>query len=192
MAIRAREYTHNKAIRVLVKAHPSGFLPRPVTTASDKTRRPCHALQHFALSYFASSAQGNDNFTATLYKGTAERLPVWKRVTVGAGILPWSEAVSCQSLSMLRVFLPAIGPQSMKKNQTPASQSALRTTRHGAGPHGHPPGPSDPHLHGESVTGHPAVSRSELSINARWAGPTDISRNSVLVCSYIKQPNTKL
>lgn len=102
-----------------------------------------------------------------------------------------SEEVSCQSSSALRVFLPALGPQSMKRNQTPASQSALRTTRHGAGPHGHPPGPSNPHLHGESVTGHPAVSRSELSIKAHWAGPTDISCNSVLACSYIKQSNTK-
>lgn len=102
-----------------------------------------------------------------------------------------SEEVSCQSESALRVFLPALGPQSMKRNQTPASQSTLRTTRHGAGPHGHPPGPSDPHLHGESVTGHPAVSRSELSINARGAWPTDISCKSVRVCSYIKQSNTK-
>lgn len=88
MAIRAREYTHNKAIRVLVKAHPSGFLPRPVTTASDKTRRPCHALRHSAPSYSQSSAHVNDNFTETLYKGTAERLPVWERVAVDAGIRP--------------------------------------------------------------------------------------------------------
>lgn len=87
MAIRAREYTHNKASRVLVKAHPPGFLPRPVTTASDKTRRPRHALRHSALSCYESSAQVNDSFTAKLYRGTAERLPVGKGVNVDAGIL---------------------------------------------------------------------------------------------------------
>lgn len=76
MAIRAREYTHNKASRVLVKAHPSGFLPRPVTTAPRKTRRPRHALQHSALSYDESSAQVNDSCTSKSYQGTAERLPV--------------------------------------------------------------------------------------------------------------------
>lgn len=32
--------THNKASRVLVKTRPPWFLPRPVTTASGKTRRP--------------------------------------------------------------------------------------------------------------------------------------------------------
>ncbi|KAI3373212.1 hypothetical protein L3Q82_006527 [Scortum barcoo] len=58
----------------------------------------------------------------------------------------------------------------MKNNRAPASQSALRTTRHGAGAHGHPPGPSHAHLHGESVTGHPAVSRPELSIKRRAPG----------------------
>ena len=71
---------------------------------------------------------------------------------------------------MRHVFVVAGSPQRMKNNQTPASQSALRTTRHGAGPHGHPPGPSAAHLHGESVTGHPAVSGSEVSIKARGAG----------------------
>lgn len=74
MAIRAREYTHNKASRVLVKARPSGFPPRPVTTASDKTRRPRHALQHSALSHHESQAQVNDSSTAKLSKDTAERL----------------------------------------------------------------------------------------------------------------------
>lgn len=66
-----------------------------------------------------------------------------------------------------RVFLLAVGPQRMKNNQATASQSALRTTRHGARPHGHPPGRSAAHLHGESVTGHPAVSGSEMSIKRR-------------------------
>lgn len=33
---------------------PPGFLPRPVTTASDKTRRPHHSLLHSALSALAT------------------------------------------------------------------------------------------------------------------------------------------
>lgn len=72
--------------------------------------------------------------------------------------------------AVLHVFVRAAAPQRMKNNQAPASQSALRTTRHGAGPHGHPPGPSAAHLHGESVTGHPVVLGSELSLKQRWAG----------------------
>lgn len=159
---------------------PPGFLPRPVTTASDKTRRPCHALQRSALSYYESSGQINDNLSRKLCKGPSG---VKKKVTVDAAILVWSEEVSCKCPSALRVFLPALGPQRMKKNQTPGSQSALRTTRHGAGPHGHPPGPSEPHLHGESVTGHPAVSRPELSINVQGAGLNNVSCKTVL--SYI-------
>lgn len=65
---------------------------------------------------------------------------------------------------LFRVLEESAGPQRVKPDEAAASQSASRTTRHGAGPHGHPPGPSLPHLHGESVTGHPAVSGSELSI----------------------------
>lgn len=75
---------------------------------------------------------------------------------------------------VLRVLVPAAGPQRMNTNQAPADQSALRTTRHGAGPHGHPPGPSAAHLHGESVTGHPPVSRLEMSIKQRGAGFTNV------------------
>ncbi|MEQ2191163.1 hypothetical protein XENOCAPTIV_022580 [Xenoophorus captivus] len=63
-------------------------------------------------------------------------------------VLPKKGCLKCHSALLhypltsmvLRGFAPAVGPRRMQTDQAPASQSALRTTRHGAGPHGHPPG----------------------------------------------------
>lgn len=184
MAIRAREYTHNKASRVLVKARPSWISAPPcyyglLQNTATSSRPP--ALRAVILAIHSPNKY--QFYCKIVYRYCWEASEVKKRVTVNAAILVFSEEVSRISSPALRVFLPALGPQRMKKNQTPASQSALRTTRHGAGPHGHPPGPSEPHLHGESVTGHPAVSRSELSIKVKRAGLTNIIGKTVLLCS---------
>jgi len=115
----------------------------------------------------------------------------WVRVS------PWeSRKRSPVHSSVLRVFFLAAGPQRMRNNRAAASQSALRTTRHGAGPHGHPPGPSAAHLHGESVTGHPAVSGSEMSIKRRGGGLTAVcdaeDRQPNITLFYYIIPHTVL
>lgn len=151
---------------------PPGVPPRPVTTASDKTRRPHHSVLLRALQPRTLPAH-NINIVLSL------KPPLTTMRAKGTrGVVAFfcaSHEMKVRFVPRARhVFVSAVGPQRMKNNQAAASQSALRTTRHGAGPHGHPPGPSAAHLHGESVTGHPAVSGSELSIKGRGAGLTSV------------------
>lgn len=74
MAIRAREYTHNKASRVLVKAHPPDSRPALLLRPPTKHGGLVTPIQRSAPSYCESSVRINDSFAAKLHKGTAGRL----------------------------------------------------------------------------------------------------------------------
>lgn len=89
---------------------PSEFLPRLVTTAFVKPRRPRHALQHSELSYQQSKAQTNIDFTAKLYLGTAKRLLDLKCLTINAAIPVFSEEVSRISVFRTPGFLSRSWP----------------------------------------------------------------------------------
>lgn len=75
MAIRAREYTHNKASRVLVKAHPSWISAPPCyyglrQNTATSSRPP--ALRAVTLAIHSSNKC--QFYGKIVYTGTAERL----------------------------------------------------------------------------------------------------------------------
>lgn len=172
MAMRAREYTQqgescSRQGPPLPESCPA-LLLRTLTKPGDRITPSSSALDSQR-----TLPTHNINVILSLKRPpTAERA----RNTRGVAAYFWERhEMKVRFVPRIRhVFVPAVGPQRMKNNQAAASQSALRTTRHGAGPHGHPPGPSAAHLHGESVTGHPAVSGSELSIKGRGAWLTRV------------------